>query len=236
MDERQDLALPVGEVRDRRSQHVGPLADEDRMLGLEIGGWRLDRLADLGRNLLAGPDVRVERPDIGPLGLGEAVAQLEDGDLQLVRELVLRRRAADLDVQAVAGLADVPLVATDGPGSPVEPAKLVHDRSADPGPGVLLERRALDRVEAVDGRDQRHQPARHEVVELAVGRNGPRLARGQVLDHRSVGEHEAVAGSRVAALAPGPPEALGLDRAQALVACSRSEHDRDLRRKSNGNR
>ena len=49
------------------------------------------------------------------------------------------------------------------------------------GPRVLLERRALGGVEAVDGRDQRDQAARDEVVELAVGGSSRALRQARYL-------------------------------------------------------
>ena len=75
-------------------------------------------------------------------------------------------------------------------------AELVDDRAGDPGPRVLLERGALGGIEAVDRLDDGDEAARDEVVELAVRGELARLARGEVLDHRRVGEDEPVARAR----------------------------------------
>ena len=78
----------------------------------------------------------------------------------------------------------------------------------DARPRVLLERRALGGVEAVDRLDEGDEPARDEVVELAVRRELARLARREVLDHRRVGEDEPVTGRHILVLNPGSPQGL----------------------------
>ena len=113
-----------------------------------------------------------------------------------------------LGLPLVAGALDGAAGAAQRARRPVLAAQLVHDRAGDARPGVLLERRALGRVEPVDRGDQGEQAARDEVVELAVGGQLAHLAAGEVLHHRGVGQHEAVARGDVAALDPGAPQRL----------------------------
>src|SRR5262249_48650482 len=136
--------------------------------------------------------------------------------LQLGGQLELARLRAVAGVEPLARLLDLAARATDRARRPVLPAELVDDRAGDPRPGVLLERGALARVEAVDRLDQRQDPARDEVVELAVRRQLAHLAGGEVPDHRRVGEHELVARTGVVALAPPAPEGLCMSRGEAL--------------------
>src|ERR1700693_282343 len=106
----------------------------------------------------------------------------------------------------LARLAVVAVPAAQGARGPIVSAKLVENRSVDPGPGELLERRALGGVVAVNRADQRFQPARNEVVDLAAGRNLPDLLVHDVLHHRGKGQDQAVAYPWIAALLVGVPQ------------------------------
>ena len=81
-------------------------------------------------------------------------------------------------------------------GRPVLAAQLVEHGAVDAGPGVLLERRALGRVVAVDRVDERLEAAGDEVLDLAAGRHLADLLVDDVLHHRGEGEHQAVAQRR----------------------------------------
>ena len=135
--------------------------------------------------------------------------QIGDGDLELGRELVVGRRAAVPRLPLLAGALDGAARAAQRARRPVLAAQLVHDRAGYARPGVLLEGRALDRVEPVDRGDQRQQATRDQVVQLAVGRQLAHLAAGEVLDHRCVGQDEAVARGDIATLNPPAPQRLG---------------------------
>ena len=95
-------------------------------------------------------------------------------------------------------LSHVALPAADRARGPVLAAQLVEDGAVDAGPDVLLERRALVRVVAVDALDQRLEAARHEVLDVAAGRHLAHLLVDDVLDQRCERQDEAVAHGAVA--------------------------------------
>ena len=60
-------------------------------------------------------------------------------------------------------------------------------------PRVLLEGGAALGVEPVDRRDERLEPAREEIVDLAPGGELAQLAVDDVLDDAGVPDHQAIA-------------------------------------------
>ena len=96
-------------------------------------------------------------------------------------------------VNSSHGLLDVALPAADRARGPVLAAQLVEHGAVDAGPRVLLERRALLGVVAVDRPDQRLEAAGDEVLHLAAGRHLADLLVDDVLHQRGEGEHQAIA-------------------------------------------
>ena len=98
----------------------------------------------------------------------------------------------------------VALVAPQRARRPVVAAQLVEHRAVDPRPGVLLERRALVGVVALDRVDQRLQAAGEEVLDVALRRHLAHLAVDDVADHRHEHEDQPVAQLAVAACGGTP--------------------------------
>jgi hypothetical protein len=222
VDEPENRLLALGKVADRLAHDGGALARERGALGLVLAHRRLDRVADLEVGIVPGASRRVQRAQLRPVELLVVGAQLVEGDLELLGQLLVVREAACLDVEVVAGALDLAGDAADGAGGPVLAAEVVPDRAGDARPCVLLERGALEGLKPVDCLDQRHEPGRGQVVELAMGRQLADLLRREVANHRGVGQHQAVASARVALRLPGAPERLCLLSRQTL--CRNGAH------------
>src|SRR5205823_5991538 len=113
-------------------------------------------------------------------------------DSHCVRELVGGGRPAVDGAELLARLADVTLPAAQRARRPVLAPELVQRGAVDAGPRVLLEGRAALWIEAVDSGDQRLQPAREQIVNLAPGGELANLPVHDVLDDPRVGDHQAV--------------------------------------------
>jgi hypothetical protein len=103
--------------------------------------------------------------------------------------------------ELVPRAGQVALPAAQRARRPVLAAELVEDRAVHARPGVLLEGRTALRVESVDGRDERLDATREEVVDLAPRRQLAHLPVHDVLDDAGVGQHEPVAQPRIAGAA-----------------------------------
>ena len=206
--DREDL-LTLGEPRERRPERVlGLLAggDVERVLA---GGPVLERVDPLDELVVVGPDGDVERPDVGPGGVGLEGAQLLHGHPGGVGELLASGVPAVDRGEVVGRVAGDAQAAPDGARRPVVLAELVEDGAVDARPQELLERRALGRVVAVQRAQDRLQARGDEVLHVAPGRELADLAVGDPLDHRGVREHEAVPEGRVARGPPGVPQGEG---------------------------
>src|SRR5205823_14804593 len=140
-------------------------------------------------------------------GRGERVGQLLTGGT-----------AAVYRDELLAGLVDVALPAAQRARGPVLAAELVEHRAVDAGPRVLLERRALLGVVAVDRGDQRLEAAGDEVIDLAARRELADLVVDDVLHERSEREHDPIAELRIVRLPVLLPKREGLLVGHALPA------------------
>src|SRR5258708_40277634 len=101
MDERQNVALAIGQRLDRLVEEGCLLARKKGMVRVVGAGGGPDRLAELTSVLVAGG--RVEREDMAPIELDAALAQLGDADLQLCGQFLLVGLASRLREPLVPG-------------------------------------------------------------------------------------------------------------------------------------
>src|SRR5262249_8133769 len=159
VEQDRDLALAAREPAERGAEAVLGVAHRGDVLRVGrdvVGGEGVDALD--ARVLLARDD-RVERGQVGGGDLLLALAEAVGRGAGRGGELLGGGLAAVDAGEVAAGGLDVALPAADGARGPVLAAELVEDRAVDPGPRELLERRTLFRVVAVDGGDQRLEPA-----------------------------------------------------------------------------
>ena len=130
-------------------------------------------------------------------------------DLQLLGELGVGRRPAELVLELRVRLLDLAGARAHRARHPVERAQLVDDRAADALHGEGLEADLAARLEAIHRLDQADHPVGDQVGLLDV-RGQPRAgAAGDELDQGRVGDDEPLAGALVALLLVAAPELLG---------------------------
>ena len=148
----------------------------------------------------------VEGGDGGAGDLAEAVLELLLGDPELLRDLLVGRRAAELRLELADRALDVAGAGADGARHPVHRAQLVDDLPLDPRDRVRLELHVARRVVALDRADQAEEAVRDEVALVDVGRQPGAEPPGDVLDERRVGEDQPVAELLVAGLPEFEPQ------------------------------
>ncbi len=137
--------------------------------------------------------IRFSEPTSASATWSRRSRQLCRGHPDARRELLAGGLAFVHRQEALACGVDRALVAAQRARRPVVPAQLVEHRAVDPRPRVLLERRALVGVVALDRADQRLQAARQEVIDVALGRHLADLAVDDVANHRHEREDQPVA-------------------------------------------
>jgi RNA polymerase sigma factor (sigma-70 family) len=181
------------------SAYVALGSGDRRDLALKPWLYRVARNAALDAALaVRHHDRLVERQGVGGIGVVAAPGELGDRAAEALGELVVRGAPGVLGDERALRSLQLPLGAADRPGSPVLAAQLVDDRALDPRPRELRQAGAALGVVAVDRADQGEQPARHEVLGVALGRQVADLAEYEVAHHRRVGQDEAVTQRAVA--------------------------------------
>src|SRR4029079_18774135 len=110
--------------------------------------------------------------------LPEQLLILNQRELELARDLLVRGRTTEAGFEVVRHLVDERGLLPDAARYPVERAQVVEDRAADAELRVRREERFLPRVVLHDRVEQPDDAPRHEVVELDVRR----LPDGETLD------------------------------------------------------
>src|SRR4249920_587154 len=219
--ERDDELLALGEVRDRLAERLLDLRLFERDLGagpgLVLDGVdQGDRVASPG-----GRPQLVESGHRGARDLEEAVVELLPGHSELLRDLLVGRRAHELLLQRRDRALDLTRARAHGAGHPVERAELVDDRAADPRHREGLELDLPRRVEALDSADETEEAVRDEVLLVHVRGEAGADAAGNELHERRVGQDQAVAKLLVLRLPIVLPKGLN------LVGC---RHGKRIRR------
>jgi hypothetical protein len=153
-----------------------------------------------------------------------SASELRRGHADLARELFAAGLTLVQRQEALAGAVDRALVAAQGARSPVVAAQLVEHGALDSRPRILLERRALVGVVALDRADQRLQAARQEVLDLALRRHLADLAIDDVADHRHEHEDQPVAKLAIAAAVVLVPRRQHLCRRRSGCALADRSH------------
>ena len=199
MHEREDVALALGEPRDRRrarrafrSAPSRPAPGRARLSGAWIVSPTSTGAESSAPRAGAFSEVTSERSMSSRL-----VRRSSTVVSSSAASSGLGRHRAGAGEVGVAGPLDPPALPPNRARGPVLLAQLVDEGAGDARPGVLLEAGSLDGIEAVDRFHQRDEAGRREIVELAVRRQLANLARGDVANHRRVGEDELVTRARV---------------------------------------
>ena len=181
-----------------------------------LGRRRIDVLdrVDQGDLVAAGAADRpelVERCDRRAGDVGQAVLELLGGDPDVLRDLLVGRRAVQLGLESRHRPLDLAGTGANRARHPVERPKLVDDRALDPRDGIGLELDVPVGVVALDRADQAEEAVRDEVLLLDVRGQSAAQPAGYVLDERRVGEDQAIAQRLVVRLgAKRAPESLGV--------------------------
>ena len=142
--------------------------------------------------------------------LAETLLELLLRDAELLRDLLVGRRAADPRLQLADRTLDLAGAGADGARHPVHRAKLVDDLALDPGHRVRLELHVARRVVALDRADQAEQAVGDEVALVHVGGEPGAEPARDVLHERRVREDQPVADLLVPGAPVVEPELLGL--------------------------
>ncbi len=115
-------------------------------------------------------------------------------------------RPLQLVLELGLGRLDFTGARADRARHPVERAQLVDDRAADPGHREGLEFDPALGLEALDRADQAHQAVGDQVGVVDVRGQAGAEAAGDELDHRRVGDDQALARAGVAVLLVAAPK------------------------------
>ena len=139
-----------------------------------------------------GPEL-VQGGDRGTADLAEALVELFLIHPELLGDLLVGRRPAELRLQAADRSLDVPRPRAHRTGHPVHRPQLVDDRPLDSRERVGLELDVAVGVVTLDRADQAEQPVLDEVALVDVAWQPAADPAGHVLDERRVGEDQALA-------------------------------------------
>ncbi len=205
--EGDDQLLALGQRGDRLGQAVLDLTAGQRLLrvlGARVGD-RVEQRDLVAGGVRDGPEL-VERVDGGVGDLQQRGLQFVLADLEPGGELGLARRPLQLVLELGLRGLDFTGARADRARHPVERAQLVDDRAADPGHREGLELDPPLGLEALDRADQAHQAVGDQVGVIDVRGQPGAEAAGDELDHRRVGDDQALARARVAFLLVAAPK------------------------------
>src|SRR5215218_8087328 len=180
--ERDHELLALRQRRDRIRQPVLQLGRVEQLLRIGRIGvvQRVEQRHLVAGGVRHGPQL-VERDDRGVGDLDQRLLELLDRQVQLLRHLLVGRRAVQPVLQLAVRALDLARPRAHRARHPVERPQLVDDRALDARDRVGLELDLAIDVEALDRVDQADQPVGDEVGLLHVRRQARGHPAGHVL-------------------------------------------------------